>query len=58
MEAPNLKPPVDVKFTDQERNASDWNIQEGEETELYCRHISTAKVFRGTMKEFNKAIRG
>ena len=51
-------PPSEPPFTEQQRVASFWNIQQGEgDDSIEAIHVS-GRIFNGTVAAFNKLLRG
>lgn len=53
----NPSPTQVTKLSEHERTPSDWNVEKTE-TGIIARHRITNKVFTGTVREFNIALRG
>lgn len=53
-------PPVveGVKFLASERTPADWNIVPAGDDLIEATHVTTRKVFTGTIAEFSKALKG
>jgi len=45
-------------FSSGEKIPCDWDIKRDADRSVVATHTRTQKVFMGTMKEFNKALRG
>ena len=63
-EAPVVEPVVQPVITDEsafstrERTPSDWEINPVDDGTIWARNNTTARIFEGTMAEFNKKLRG
>lgn len=54
-----VKPPVAIKpFVGTDRTPSNWNIVAGEEPDTIDAVSSNGTIFKGTIKDFNKALKG
>ena len=45
-------------FSARERTPSDWEINPVDDGTIWARNSATARIFEGTMAEFNKKLRG